>query len=385
MRLVADENIPGLDCLGPAGIEILSLPGRAIRAEDLEHAQALLVRSVTRVDAQLLSRATQLRFVGTATSGFDHVDRKLLRDREIGFAHAPGSNANSVVEYVLSAMAEADGVLERLLAGGRVGIVGFGEIGQRLGRRLDALGIAWMVSDPWKERRADIPQAATLAQVLAADVVTLHCELTDASPFPSHHLLDGDKLAQLTERQLLINASRGAVVDNTALRQRLQGTGAPRVVLDVWEGEPAPDMQLLDLVWRGTAHIAGYSWDGKLLATHMLLSRMAAALSIASLEMPGTSGEELSVSLTSADSTASAIRTLVAARYRLAEDDRLFRSALLASGNDDVRRGRAFDALRRNYRQRRELRGSALPAVQVPGALREAIEGLGVEIVASQG
>lgn len=357
MKIVADENIPGLDGLAGTGMCVVRRPGRAIDVADVREADALLVRSVTQVDDALLAHASRLRFVGTATSGYDHVDRALLREQGIAFCHAPGANANSVVEYVLAAIAETDDFLERLLAGGRVGIVGYGHIGQRLGQRLDALGIAWCVSDPWKEP-GGVPHAASLSDVLASEVVTLHAELTDAMPHPSRHLLAAGDLAQLTGRTLLVNASRGPVVDNTALCERLSAEDAPAVVLDVWEGEPVPDMELLDRVRFGSAHIAGYSWDGKLLATRLLLADMGLALGIPPPPVPS----EPAAALVPGDvhtGGAGLVRMLVAERYRLAEDDRLLREAM-DTCMSTTSRGQAFDRLRRQYRKRRELAGSTV-------------------------
>ena len=357
MKIVADENIPGLGGLAAAGLRLSRIPGRDITADDIRDADALLIRSVTRVDASLLDAATRLRFVGTATSGFDHVDRSLLQHRGIAFAHAPGSNANSVVEYVLSAIAETEDFLERLFAGARVGIVGYGHIGQRLARRLDALGIAWNVSDPWLDL-SDVPQAAPLSRVLSADVVTLHAELTDMPPYPSRHLLHAGNLNLLGDRALLINASRGALVDNVALRRRLDVAAAPLAVLDVWEGEPRIDIDLLARVRLGSAHIAGYSWDGKLLATHMLFAEMAEALSIA----PPAVASEAPPALTchgAGEVGVALVRSLLAARYRLVDDDRLLREAMDASDSEESR-GKSFDRLRRCYRMRRELAGSVV-------------------------
>ncbi len=377
MNIVADENIPGLEGLAAAGLSLRCLPGRDIGAGDLQDADALLIRSVTPVNAALLDGAPRLRFVGTATSGFDHVDRALLQRRDIAFAHAPGSNANSVVEYVLSAIAETGELLERLLAGGRVGIVGYGHIGKCLARRLDALGIAWCVSDPWLDP-ASLPAGATLPEVLSADVVTLHAELTDAAPYPSRHLLHAGNLDQLGERTLLINASRGAVVDNAALRERLGAADAPVVVLDVWEREPVPDIDLLERVRFGSAHIAGYSWDGKLLATQLLLEDMASALETTLPPVPSEVAPPLR--LDGADGEGAAlVRSLLAARYCVADDDRLFRKAMDPS-LPEGERGQAFDSLRRGYRKRRELGGSVLVDPGWTASQSSQAEALGVVV-----
>ena len=243
LHILSDENIPAVEYfLGDSGV-VRQLRGRDMRAADLDGVDVLLVRSVTRVNEALLA-GSAVQFVGTATSGVDHIDRDYLDQQGIGFAHAPGSNANSVVEYVLAAIASVPGKLEQLLAGGSVGIVGYGHIGSMLAARLRALGIEHRVYDPWLDQQL-LSQPATLAEILACDVVTLHPELTRELPWPSFHLLGESELACLDANCLLINASRGPVLDNQALLRLLLAGHGPVSVLDVWEGEPALDHELL--------------------------------------------------------------------------------------------------------------------------------------------
>ena len=176
LHILADENIPAVEHFFTTDTDVQRLCGRSIGRAQLQHIDILLVRSVTRVDAALLS-GTAVKFVGTATSGLDHIDQEYLRQRGIGFAYAPASNANSVVEYVLAAVASIGDTLEKLLTGGVVGIVGYGHIGKAVAARFDALGIDYRVFDPWLQQTM-IRQTATLEQVLDCDVVTLHPELT---------------------------------------------------------------------------------------------------------------------------------------------------------------------------------------------------------------
>ena len=354
LRIVADANMPGLD--GIPGLAVDYQEGRSICREHLENADALLVRSVTRVDANLLA-GTGVRFVGTATSGFDHVDRAYLASAGIGFSHAPGSNANSVVEYVLAAIAAVDNFLEHLIAGEKVGVVGYGHIGKLLCQRLTALKIDFCCYDPWLNDSA-VANACSLDQVLASRVITLHPSLTVESPWPSRHMLGKSELAQITAEQLLINASRGEVVDNSALVLHLHDQPDAPVVLDVWEGEPALDSRLLDKVAIGTAHIAGYSLDSKLKATQMLLTAMAGHLAISELS-PGIlegGAEKLTVDLPSEH--AEALRCLLGARYQIMEDDGRLRAAATMAAGDSRQLAASFDKLRKSYPVRRELAGS---------------------------
>ena len=354
LRIVADANMPGLD--GIPGLAVDYQEGRSICREHLENADALLVRSVTRVDENLLA-GTGVRFVGTATSGFDHVDRVYLADAGIGFSHAPGSNANSVVEYVLAAIATIGDFLEQLLAGEKVGVVGYGHIGKLLCQRLTALKIDFCCYDPWLDD-GSVANACSLDKVLASRVITLHPSLTLELPWPSRHLLSTSELAQITAGQLLINASRGEVVDNRALALHLRDQPEAPVVLDVWEGEPALDPRLLDQVAIGTAHIAGYSLDSKLKATRMLLTAMAGHLAIPELS-PGNledGAEEFTVDLPGQH--AQALRSLLGARYQIMEDDRRLRAAADMAAGDSRKLAASFDRLRKDYPVRRELAGS---------------------------
>ena len=370
LKLLADENIPAVEhYVGELG-EVRRFAGRELRARDLAGADVLLVRSVTAVNEQLLA-GSAVRFVGTATSGIDHVDREYLAGQGIGFRHAPGSNANSVVEYVLAAIAAVDDHLERLLAGGTVGVVGYGVIGKAVTGRLQAMGIRFKVYDPWLDQAA-VRHAATLQEILACEVITLHPELTREQPWPSYHLFDGAALDQLQVGCLLINASRGAVVDNSALEALLTKGRGPALVLDVWEGEPGINPNLLQQVRQGTPHIAGYSLDGKLLATRMLVEAMAAQLELPWRDPGSAAGPAPAITLPAGLDGAALLRHLLACRYDIRRDDAALRQATLAV--DEVDAANGFDRLRREYPQRRELAGSL---VRVQGIPHELLRGLG--------
>jgi len=317
-----------------------------------------------------------VRYVGTATSGFDHIDRDYLKRRRIGFSYAPGSNANSVVEYVLAAIAASGDHLERILSGTAVGIVGYGVIGKAVAACLRALGVQYRVYDPWLDI-AGIERATSLSGILECGVITLHAELTREEPWPSYHLLAEAELAQIPADSLLINASRGEVVDNAALSVLLAGGGGPKVILDVWEGEPQIDSALLGQVRLGTPHIAGYSLDGKLLATRMLVDAMAAHLHLP-LDDPGSAAAAApALRVPDGASGAALLRAIVAQRYDIHTDDTDLRAATL--GATPTAAALAFDQLRRNYRERREILGSHLVPGRLASGARELLSALGCE------
>jgi erythronate-4-phosphate dehydrogenase len=377
MRILADENIPQVEARFGALGEVGRFAGRELRSSDLADVELLLVRSVTRVDRQLL-QGSKVRFVGTATSGIDHLDLDYLRGQGIGFANAPGSNGNSVVEYVLCAIAEAGDKLEQLLSGrARVGIVGYGVIGKMMAARLSALGIAHCAYDPWLDDGA-IPNAASLQEVLQCEVITLHCELTDEMPWPSRNLLNGATLVQLREGALLINASRGPVIDNIALLELVQQRDDLTVVLDVWEREPEVMPELLQRVLIGTPHIAGYSYDGKLLAVEMLLRAASESLGLP-CEPAAAEADTLDVITPRLDlNRADFVRALLRQRYDIFADDRALRQVVIGCSAELA--ARDFDVLRKNYPVRRELCASTVMMAGGQAEQRALALALGCEV-----
>ncbi|MBM7334317.1 MAG: 4-phosphoerythronate dehydrogenase [Alcanivorax sp.] len=347
MHIVADENMPALECFERRGT-VTRVNGRTLTRDALADAEVLLVRSVTRVDRALLE-GTPVRFVGSATIGTDHVDRAALDALGIAFAHAPGCNARAVAEYVLQALLLACQRQGRALHESRVGVVGLGNVGGRVAAWLNALGATVIGCDPPLARsgaRAPVPLTG-LDAVLDADLITLHVPLTLDGEDATRHLLDAERLALLGPEQTLISTCRGAVIDNRALARRLAAGQGPLTLLDVWENEPRPDPALLERVWLGSPHVAGYSVEGKWRGTAMLHDAWCRwAGEAAPGATPPVSGKTLDAPVhDEAD-----LLALLRRAYRLHEDDRRLREAL--AGDDP---GVAFDALRKHYPPRHEL------------------------------
>ena len=274
MKIVVDDAIAGWREAFAGFGEVVALRGRAIDAAAVADAKVLVVRTVTRVDAALVE-GSALRFVGSATAGIDHVDVEALRERGIAFAHAPGCNAPAVVEYVLEAIEGREGP---------VGIVGVGEIGSRLAPMLRARGVEVLVDDPPRRDRGERVEGgwSSLHEVLArCRVVTFHVPAMHAGPYATHHLLDARGLDRLCAGAVVVNTSRGEVVDNAALESWL-AAGRGHAVLDVWEGEPSLRWSLLARteVVLATPHIAGYSRAAKARATTMIHAALAKWLGV---------------------------------------------------------------------------------------------------------
>lgn len=274
MRIVVDDAVTAWEAAFGGLGELVPVRGRAIDAAVVREADALVVRSVTRVDARLVE-GSALRFVGTATAGIDHVDVEALRSHGIAFASAPGSNAPAVVDYVLGAIGSREGP---------VGIVGHGEIGGRLSAALRGRGMDVLVNDPPREDRGEtiVGGWTPLRELLSAcRVVTFHVPGERQGPYATRHLLDAGGLRLLRAGALVVNSSRGDVVANGALEAWLVA-GRGNAVLDVWEGEPELRWSLLGRpeVVLATPHIAGYARLAKARATAMIHAALAEHLGV---------------------------------------------------------------------------------------------------------
>lgn len=352
MHIVADENIPLLNEFFADFGEITLVEGRSMTAADVAEADILLVRSVTRVDAQLLA-GSKVKFVGTATIGTDHIDQDYLQEAGIGFKSAPGCNAQAVVDYVLSALSVL--VDERGIGftDVSVGIVGVGNVGLLLRRRLEEMGVTVLAVDPFKDPE-EVGELVTLDEALQADVVTLHTPLTRDGEHPTWHLIDKQRLAQMKPDASLINAGRGAVVDNAALLEHMQNNRDFEAILDVWENEPELDLNLMHRCLLATPHIAGYSLDGKMRGTEYVYQGLCEFFGLPVrrklaqfLPEPGVKRVNFSDQVP----VHQALRTAIRAAYEIRVDDGVMRTAMKRSDNLKV----TFDHLRKHYPLRRDI------------------------------
>jgi len=379
VKIVADANIPLVaEAFGPLG-EVIRLPADGITPAAVADADALLVRSVTRIGPALLD-GSRVRFVATATIGIDHVDTAYLASRGIGFASAQGSNARSVAEYVFSALVVLAEHAGRRLGDLTVGVVGVGHVGGRLARMLETVGATVLRNDPPLARRTGDPGFVPLDALNDADVVTLHVPLTRSGPDATFHMVDAAWLGRLRPGVWLINTSRGAVAETAALRDAANAGRFGALVLDVWENEPAIDPELLRRADLATPHIAGYSYDGKVNGTRMVL---AALCDYFGLERPWDPGPLMPppptprIAIAAVTAPEEALGQAVLAAYDIREDDARLRATLALPEAD---RPAAFKALRREYPVRREF---SQTTVALAGANPEAaglLEALGFPV-----
>lgn len=368
MKIIVDENVPyGREAFGLLG-EVVTMPGRAMSANDVQDADALVVRSITRVNEALLE-SSNVRFVGTCTIGEDHIDLPYLEQRGIAFSSAPGCNANSVGEYVTAALLHLADRHCFELSTKSLGIVGVGNVGRQVAAKARTLRLRCVLNDPPLAESTCEPCYRSFEEVLDCDLISLHVPLNKSGLYPTYHLVGEDVLARMRPGVILLNTSRGAVVDNAALRQALSDGRLKAAALDVWEGEPSVDAELLDLVDIATPHIAGYSFDGKVNGTRQVFEALCKFLDVphswdpTPLLPPPPCPEIL------LDAPEGAIPGAVRAVYDIMKDDSGMRSMLRLPESD---RAACFDQLRKNYPQRREFQNTRVQSrVSNPAILKQ--------------
>ena len=285
MKVIVDDKIPYIrGQIERLADEVCYLPGSSIGKDDVRDADVLIVRTRTRCDRELLE-GSSVRLIVTPTIGFDHIDTTYCEAAGIQWTNCPGCNANSVCHYVHHALEATD----RLNPSYTIGIVGVGHVGSLVAADLEACGMKVLLCDPPRQRAQGEGQKAKgnglasqlstfldLATIQAeADIITFHTPLTKEGPYATYHMADQSFFRQLPHRPLIINASRGGVVDNEALLRALDEGLIADAVIDTWEGEPAINRELLHRVAIATPHVAGYSADGKANATRMSLEAVA--------------------------------------------------------------------------------------------------------------
>jgi erythronate-4-phosphate dehydrogenase len=356
MRIIADENIPyvaeAFERLG----SVKTLPGRKMTPDVLAGADALLVRSITPVNEALLAN-TPVRFVGTATIGFDHVDTAYLHRQGIAFATAAGSNANSVAEYITAALLVLAERFDLCLEGKTLGVVGYGNVGTKVVRHAShVLGMNVLISDPPLQRQGVPVGFVELDQLLAeSDAVTFHVPLTRDGPDRTHRLIDAAHLAKMKPGAILLNTARGSVVVGPDLKAALAAGRLRAAVLDVWEDEPHIDPDLLRRVALATPHIAGYSFDGKVAGTQMLFDALCRHYKITdkfvnwTQLVPPAVDPVIPFRPTSDDQAD--LRQLLRRIYDIEADDARLRQLAALPADQQ---GPYFDKLRKEYPVRRE-------------------------------
>lgn len=349
--------MPGLDeTFGHHG-QIQRLDGRRIGRIDLTGADVLLVRSVTRVDADLL-QGTNVSFVGSATIGFDHLDTAWLEAHNIAWAHAPGCNADAAAQYGLATMWLACERLERDIRQQTVGIIGRGNVGRRLAQLLTALAIPVMACDPPLQDQGE-PQLVSMGAACANSIISLHVPLTQGGKYPTRDLFDQKRLAALAPGTLLVNAARGGVIAGTALLAQLQ-SGHIYAALDVWPDEPFIDTEMLDAVTVATPHVAGYSREGKQAGTEMIYQAFCETFALNAASNPLPAIETLTLEFPPATPADEALQQFIQASSQVARDDATLRELTAYKAGD---KRVQIDSLRTAYPERYEFKSHLIRGI----------------------
>lgn len=276
MKIVIDDKIPYIKGAFEAFAEVHYIPGGKISKQDLKDADALITRTRTHCNKDLLD-GSSIKFIATATIGFDHIDASYCKENGIIWTNAPGCNSGSVLQYVASVFSWL--ILEkgRDLSKMTIGVVGAGNVGSKVVKLCHHLGIKVLVNDPPRALAEGNEGFVSFDEVLEkADLMTFHVPLDRESDHPTFHMVNKNSLHLMKRKPILINSSRGEVVDNKAVLSGLQNGLISNLILDVWEDEPQIIPELLNCVDQGTPHIAGYSADGKANGTTMSVRAISA-------------------------------------------------------------------------------------------------------------
>lgn len=380
MKIIADENIPCVaECFSTIG-EVQTVPGRQITQDVAADADALLVRSITRVNSALLA-GSKVQFVGTATIGFEHVDIDYLTQQNIAFASAPGSNANSVAEYIVAALLSVAQKKRIEIQGKSIGIVGVGNVGSRVEKKAKALGMKVCLNDPPLKRKTGDQKYLPIEDLFKCDFITLHTPLTFEGIDKTFHLADEKFFKSLKPGCVFINTARGAVTDTGALKTALKSGKLGGAVLDVWENEPNIDVELLRMVDLSTPHIAGYSLDGKVAGMIMIYEAACKHFSIEPartiedfLPEPDIAKIEIHPGSENAQEI---LHGTVQQVYPINRDD--FNTREIAIGSPE-KRGAFFDGLRKDYPRRREFQNTKVVLTNSLESLAAKFIGIGFEV-----
>ena len=274
MKVIIDHKIPYIkEAIENITDDVVYLPGNAFTRETVKDADALIVRTRTKCNRELLE-GSKVKFIATATIGYDHIDTEYCREAGITWTNCPGCNAGSVEQYVHSVLLLLKEKKGLDLKNATIGVVGVGHVGSRVARMAEGLGMKVLLNDPPRAEQGEqgFVDLATMAR--ECDVITFHTPLNREGAYRTYHLVDEDFLFSLERAPFVINSSRGEVVDTASLLVALAAGKIKAAVIDTWEYEPRISKELMEVAFLATPHIAGYSADGKANATRMSLEAL---------------------------------------------------------------------------------------------------------------
>ena len=349
MKIVIDDKIPFIRGVFEPYAEVVYSAGHAINAQTVADADALIVRTRTKCNSQLL-KGSSVRIVASATIGYDHIDTQWCESEKIRWVNSPGCNSGSVMQYIITSLFHLATRYSLDLRSMTLGVVGVGNVGSKVVRAAKAIGMNVLQNDPPRKRHEGLKDFISLDKLLSAsDIVTLHVPLKRNGQDKTCYMINSRNLMEMKNDSFLINTSRGDVVDNRALLAALLKDQIGGAVLDVWEGEPEADPALIRIVDLATPHIAGYSVDGKANGTVIVVREVAETLGLPLTKwqpesLPEPPDPDIDLTVNSGKHTSSGLVGIAVNKtYPIREDDILFRKEPLK-----------FEYFRDNYRIRRE-------------------------------
>jgi erythronate-4-phosphate dehydrogenase len=373
MKIVADNKIPFLKGVLEPFADVLYLPGSEISREHLMDADALLTRTRTKCNEKLLA-GTKVKFIATATIGFDHIDTGWCTKNGIFWTNAPGCNSGSVYQYIASVLVTLAQKHRFNFEDRSLGIIGVGNVGKKIVKLGEWLGMRVLLNDPPRLRNEGTCGFVSLEGIIReCDIITCHVPLNMEGTDKTFHLLDENMLKRLHPDTLLINSSRGEVVDNLALKKALEAKWIAGATLDVWENEPDIDKGLIDLLDVVTPHIAGYSADGKANGTTISVQALGKFFNLPVNRWFAeniTAPDNPQLTIDCSGKTVQEVMTeVILMTYDVKEDDQRLRTSPAS-----------FEKQRGNYPLRREFHAYSLHLLNEHGGLAKALNGLGFRV-----
>jgi erythronate-4-phosphate dehydrogenase len=373
LKIIADDKIPFLKGVLEPFADIIYLPGGRISRDDLVNADALLIRTRTKCTESLLN-GTSIKFIGTATIGFDHIDIACCRRNNIAWINAPGCNSSSVQQYITAALLKLEHEHNFILKNRTLGIIGAGNVGSKVEKAAKALGMNVLLNDPPRARREGSSSFVELEKLLQqSDIITLHVPLNIVGEDQTYHLFNGENFNKIKKGTWFLNSSRGEVTETSALKKALSSGKLEGAILDVWENEPDIDQELISASYIATPHIAGYSTDGKANGTAMVVSSICSYFGLPLHEwypddVPEPDLPQIEINC-SDKSDSDIIREAVVHTYSISEDDEKLRR----SPSD-------FEKLRGDYRLRREFSAFTVKLTDGTDKVSETLKNLGLMV-----
>ena len=370
MKIIIDDKIPYIKGALEPFAEVVYLPGNLTSAEAVKDADALITRTRTLCNKEILE-GSKVKLIASATIGFDHIDTDYCRAAGIEWTNAPGCNAESVNQYISSALISCSIRKRFALKAKTIGIVGVGQVGSRVARTCEILGMRVLLNDPPRERREGSSQFVSLRTIQEqAEIITFHVPLNGEGIDRTYHMVSDQFLQNLKNSPLMINTCRGEVFDSKGVSRAIEAGDLSGLIIDCWENEPELDLDLLKLADYGTAHIAGYSKDGKANGTKVSVQAISKFFSLgidewepAGIESPGNPVIELDGSGQFEDSV---FAQAILSTYEIEKDDKALR--------DNTR---LFEQLRGDYPVRREFDSYSIRAMNVDIEIIDKLKKLG--------